>query len=88
MGTEYETFDKWMGKLRLDIDSGNEVKIAVKDLDTFEKLVVRAKIAESTDALPGGVPLRIVNDMGEKKGAAYIEVLEELGEDELAISAD
>jgi hypothetical protein len=87
MSTEYEIFEKWMDKVQPEVLSGAEVNVPIKSLDTYEKLVVRARIAESQDALPESVPLRVVSDLGEKRGSAYIEILEDLGEDALSMSA-
>jgi len=88
MSEHYEIFDKWMEKVKTDIDRGADVNVPVKSLDTFAKMVVRAKIAASQDVLPDGVPLRVVNDLGEKRGSAFIKIEEELGDDEFSVTAD
>jgi hypothetical protein len=88
MSEHYEIFEKWMEKVRPDIGRGADVNVPIKSLDTFAKMVVRAKIGDSQDALPDGVPLRVVNDLGEKRGSAFIKIEEELGDEDFSISAD
>jgi len=74
----YEIFEAWLIKLKDQIDKGEEVTIPVKDLDTFEKVTVRGKIGK--EASPGAVPLRIVNDLGEKRGNVFIKIIEQMEE--------
>jgi len=88
MTEEYEIFEKWIDKVKPDLDRGAEVSVPIKSLDTYAQLTVRAKIAESQDALPDGVPLRVVSDLGEKRRSVYIKIEEELGDEEPSVSAD
>jgi len=82
MSEGYEIFEGWVDKLKADIDSGAEIKIVVKSLDTFTKMNVLAKIGKSEEDLPEGEHLRVVNDMGERKDEMFIKIIEELGDDE------
>jgi hypothetical protein len=79
----YEIFEAWLNKFKSQIEKGEEVTIPVKDNETFEKITVRGKIGK--EALPGAVPLKIVSDLGEKRGSLYIKILEEM--DELSSAA-
>ena len=88
MSEGYEIFEKWVDKVKTDIDSGKETKVPVKSLESFNKMVVKAKIGRSKEKLPDGEHLRVVNDMGEKRSEMFIKVLEELGEEELSLSVE
>ena len=86
MSENYEIFEKWVKKLKPQVDSGEQVKVPVKSLETLGKMVVMAKLGSSQDSLPGGIPVRIVNDMGEKRGELFMEILEELSEGEVSLT--
>ncbi len=88
MSEGYEIFERWVDKVKPEIDSGKEIKVPVKSLETFSKMVVKAKIGRSKDKLPDGEHLRVVNDMGEKRSEMFIKVLEELGEEESSLSVE
>ncbi len=88
MSEGYEIFERWVDKLKYQIENGEEVKVPIKNLETFSKVVVRGKISRSKEKLPDASPLRVVNDMGEKRGEMLIKVLEELGEEESGISVE
>jgi len=76
----YEIFEAWLNKLKNQIDKGEEVTVPVKNVDTFEKITVRGKIGPSKEALPGSVPLKVVSELGEKRGNVFIKVIEEMDE--------
>lgn len=76
----YEIFEAWLNKLKNQIDKGEEVTVPVKNVDTFEKITVRGKIGPSKEALPGAVPLKVVSELGEKRGNVFIKVIEEMDE--------
>jgi hypothetical protein len=86
MPENYEIFEKWVQMLKPKMDSGEKVKVPVKSLETLGKIVVIAKLGSSQDSLPGGIPVRIVNDMGEKRGELFMEIIEELSEGEVGLS--
>ena len=88
MSENYEIFEKWVEKYRPQMDTGEEVKVPVKNLDTFGKMVVRAKLGSSQKALPNSKVVRVVNDMGEKRGELYMKILEELDETEVNLSVE
>jgi len=74
----YEIFEGWIQKVNSQIKSGEESQVVIKCLNTFAKLPVRAKISDSKDDLSNPAPLRVVNDLGEKKDQMFIEILEEM----------
>ena len=57
---------------------GQKVAVPLKNLDTFGKLGARVKIAKTDEGLKNAVPLRVVTDMGEKRGALFIQLIEEI----------
>lgn len=80
MAEAYQIFEAWVNKFKNQIDKGEEVIVTVIDADTFEKITVRGKIGESKESLPGAVPLKVISDLGEKRGNLYIKVIEEMDE--------
>lgn len=78
MSEGYEIFQAWVQKVQGAIDSGEEVKVPIKSLETFAKTSVRAKINKTEEGLTDAIPLRVVNDLGEKRDAMFIQVLEEI----------
>lgn len=82
MAEGYEIFEGWVEKVKGEIESGSEVKVVVKSLDSFEKMAVLAKISRTKDDLPDSESLRVVNDMGEKKDELFIKTLSELGDED------
>jgi len=82
MSERYEIFEGWIEKFQDQINSGQEVTVTVKDLQTVGKVAVRAKISKARDVLDNAVSLRVVSDMSVKREPMFIQVLEEL--DELA----
>ncbi len=83
MSEGYEIFEGWLAKFKSQIEKGEEVTIPIKDVETFEKITVRGQIGK--EALPGSVPLKIVSDLGEKRGSMFIKILEEM--DQLSSTA-
>ena len=75
----YEILEEYVQSQRSEIDRGQPVVVEVRDRDTFERLVVRARIAPPATALEKGVPL-IIRDLVENVAADdwQIVVLEEL----------
>ena len=78
MSEGYEIFEAWVKKYQTQINSGEEVSVPLKNLDTFGKLGARVKIARTDKGLKGAVPLRVVTDMGEKREAMFIQLIEEI----------
>ncbi|HJP39636.1 MAG TPA: hypothetical protein QF499_11000 [Gammaproteobacteria bacterium] len=65
-----------------EIVSGEPLVLEVRDLDTFERLVVRAIVAESPNALDDGDELWVLDWIESKLEKPWsIQVLEELDED-------
>jgi transcriptional regulator with XRE-family HTH domain len=75
----YEILEEYVHGQRADIDQGNPVIVEVRDRDTFERLVVKAKIAPPGADLEGGEQL-VLRDLAENVSADdwKIVVLEEL----------
>lgn len=75
----YEILEEYVHGQRADIDQGKPVTVEVRDRDTFERLVVKAKIAPPDADLEGGEQL-ILRDLAENVSADdwKIVVLEEL----------
>ncbi len=75
----YDILEEYVHGQRADIDQGNPVTVEVRDRDTFERLVVKAKIAPPGADLEGGEQL-ILRDLAENVSADdwKIVVLEEL----------
>ena len=78
MPVEYEIFQGWIQKFQVEIASGQEIRVPLQDLDTMGKISVRGIISEDPATLQGPCPLRVVNDLGEKRGALFVSVIEEL----------
>lgn len=74
----YEIFEVWVEKNKELIGTGKEIEIPIKDLDTLGKRTVLATLDEKQ--VPEGMPLRVVNDLGEKRGALFIKIIRELEE--------
>lgn len=75
----YEILEEYVHGQRGDIDQGKPITVEVRDLDTFERLVVKAQIAPPGADLEGGEQL-ILRDLAENVSADdwKIVVLEEL----------
>ena len=86
MSESYEIFEKWVDKFRPQMDTDEEVTIPVKNLDTFGKMIVRAKLGSSKQTLSNSKAVRVVNDMGEKRGELYMKIIKELDESEANLS--
>lgn len=74
----YEIFEVWVEKNKELIGTGKEIEVPVKDLDTLGKRKVLATIDQIQ--MPDGIPLRVVNDLGEKRGSLFIKIIKELEE--------
>ncbi len=82
----YEILEEYVHGQRADIDQGNPVTVEVRDRDTFERLVVKAKIAPPGADLEGGEQL-VLRDLAENVSADdwKIVVLEELDPESVEI---
>jgi len=71
-------------KTRVEITEGKPFVLEVRDMDTFERLVVRAVVSDSADALEGGDELWVLDWIENKLEAPWtIRVLEELEEEDI-----
>ncbi len=75
----YEVLEEYVHGQRAEIDLGNPVIVEVRDRDTFERQVVKAKIAPPGTDLEGSDQL-ILRDLAENVSADdwKIAILEEL----------
>lgn len=81
---QYEIFQSVVDRVKEAIAKGEDVQVPVTSLESMSRVYVRARIADSTDALPNAEPMRVVNDMGEKVGRLFIIVGSELSDEEIA----
>jgi len=79
----YEIYEAYIDGHEKEIDACEPFITEVRELDTFTRKVVRARIARSPDQLPQGQTLwvRAYNDE-DIWGPWAIEILEELDEDQ------
>jgi len=74
---------------RGEVAAGEPFVVEVRDLDTFERKVVRAIVAEPGQPLAGGEPLFVLDWIENRLEEPWsIKVLEELDEEEEAARAD
>jgi len=75
----YEILEEYVFAKKTEIDEGNPVVVEVRDTDTFERLVVKARIAPPGATLDGADHL-ILRDLAENVSADNwtIKILEEL----------
>jgi hypothetical protein len=67
---------------RKEVASGEPFVVEVRDLDTFERLVVKAVVAEPPNTLEGGDELWVLDYVESRLEKPWsIQVLEELDED-------
>jgi len=81
---KYEIFQAVVGNVKGGIEKGENVTVPLKDLSTMSKVYVRANISENAEELKNAEALRVVNDMGERVGAMFISVREELSDEEIS----
>lgn len=79
----FEAYIGYVAERDAQAESGEPVVLEVRDLDTFERLVVRAVIAKPGVQLDGGDALWIVDWVEAKQPDPWsIKVLEELEEED------
>jgi hypothetical protein len=76
---DYEILEEYVHSQKSDIDQGNPVVVEVRNRDTFERLVVKARISPPGQELKGGERL-ILRDLAENVSSDewQIKILEEL----------
>lgn len=83
----YEAYIGYIDDKHEQIDAGESIVIEVRDLDTFERLIVRAKVGRPERPLDDGDELWILDWVEKRQDAAWsIFVEEELDEDDAAAS--
>ena len=82
----FEVLEEYVHGQRGEIDQGNTIIVEVRDQDTFERLVVKARIAPPGVALDDGEQL-ILRDLMENVSADdwKIQILEELDPESVEI---
>jgi len=71
-------------KTRAEVTEGTPFVLEVRDMDTFERLVVRAVVSDAPDALDGGDELWVLDWIENKLETPWsIRVLEELEEEDI-----
>lgn len=80
--TQYEILEEYVHAQRQDIDQGNPVTVEVRDVDTFERLIVKARLGPPEAPIENGEQL-ILKNLAENVVTDQwtIEVLEELDDD-------
>ena len=80
----YEIYEAYIDGHEAEIDQGQEFAMEVRDLATFERIVVKARISKDPGALPEGAKLwvRAYNDE-DVQGPWAIQIVEELDDDEV-----
>jgi hypothetical protein len=75
----YEVLEEYIEELRPDIDQGQPVTVEVRNVDTFERLVVQAQI-EPPGATSEGLDRLILRNLAENVSSDEwaIRILEEL----------
>lgn len=79
----YEVYEAYIDGRETEIAQDQDFVTEVRDLATFTRMVVRARISKNPEALPEGTQLwvRAYNDE-DIRGPWAIQILEELDEDE------
>ena len=84
--TCYEILEEYIESPRQEIDRGNPVVVEVRDVNTFERLVVKALIGSPAQPLDGGDGL-VLKNLAENVVSDQwtIKVLEELDTESVSI---
>jgi len=84
--TSYEILEEYVESQRQDIEQGNPVVVEIRDIETFERLVVRAQVGTPAQPIAGGDHL-VVKNLAENvvSDAWTIKVLEELDPEAVSI---
>jgi hypothetical protein len=83
----YEAYIGYMADKEEDIVNGKSVVVEVRDMDTFERLVVRAKVGKPEKPLTDGDELWILDWVEKREEQPWtIIVEEELDEDDIEAS--
>lgn len=84
--TCYEILEEYIESQRPDIERGNPIVIEIRDINTFERLVVKALIGVPGQPLDGGDSL-ILKNLAENVVSDQwtIKVLEELDTESVSV---
>lgn len=83
----YEVLEEYIESQRQDIEQGSPIVLEIRDVDTFERLVVKAQVGPPEKPIAGGDQL-ILKNLAENtvSDAWSIRVLEELDSEAVAIT--
>lgn len=83
----YEVLEEYIESQRQDVEQGSAIVVEIRDVDTFERLVVKAQVGLPERPIAGGDQL-ILKNLAENtvSDAWTIRVLEELDPEAVAIS--
>jgi len=79
----YEVYEGYIDNHREEMEHGKDFIVEIRDLSTFERLIVRAIVSREPDSIEGGTQLWIKDFYDEiipNPGA--IKILEELDDEE------
>ncbi len=83
---DYEILEEYIESQKTEIDQGNPIVLEVRDMDTFERKVVRAQVAPPGCELEGGERLILRNLMENVSSDQWkIKILEELDPESVEI---
>lgn len=71
-------------QIRNEVKEGKPFVLEVRDMDTFERLVVKALVSDSSDAMQGGDELWVLDWIENRNETPWsIKVIEELAEEDI-----
>jgi hypothetical protein len=85
----YEVLEEYVHSKMNEINAGSEVIVEVRDTDTFERLTVKAVIAEPGQELEGAAEL-VLRNLAENIAAEgwHIKIIEELDPESVDITPE
>ncbi len=89
MMSVYEVLEEYVHSKMNEINAGSEVIVEVRDTDTFERLTVKAVIAEPGQELEGADDL-VLRNLAENIAAEgwHIKIIEELDPESVDITPE
>jgi hypothetical protein len=83
----FEILEEYVESQRQDIEQGREVTVEIRDIDSFERLVVRAQIGVPAQPIDGGDRL-VLKNLAENVVSDQwtIRVVEELDAETVSIT--
>jgi len=82
---EYEVLGEYLEARQREIDHGEAFPLEIRDRSTFERKIVRARVARSKEELPEGETLYVRNLNEDLEPYTFvIEILEEMDASEMS----